>query len=245
MQAGQGLFAQAQAVLLRHSQRVGAGGGVGAGGAGGDHVQRVADDVGQNDRIDRCRGAGLGKAAALDAGQALAHRVHLDDVGAAGQQLPGDVLQFPAGDQRLLKQRAAAAGQQKQHGVAGAQAADQFQRPAGGGKAVFVRHRVAGLVAGTAGQLALDMAVFRHHHAGGKPAAQAFHRGAGHLPGRLAGGDQQHPAGERLVFQCAADGLVRQHRMDGLPDNGVGVGAQAAVHGRSLRSGWSGPVSFS
>ena len=170
-------------VLLRHGQRVGAGGGVGAGGAGGDHVQRVADNVGQNDRIDRCRGAGLGKAAALDAGQALAHRVHLDDVGAAGQQLPGDVLQFPAGDQRLLKQRAAAAGQQKQHGVAGAQAADQFQRPAGGGKAVFVRHRVAGLVAGTAGQLALDMAVFRHHHAGGKPAAQAFHRGAGHLPG--------------------------------------------------------------
>ena len=41
----------------------------------------------------------------------------LHDIGTAGKQLARDLLQLCAGDQRLLKQCTASAGQQKQHRI--------------------------------------------------------------------------------------------------------------------------------
>ena len=112
----------------------------------------------------------------------------------AGQQLPGDVLEFIPGDQRLFKQRAASARQQEQHGVIRRQPAHQLQRLGGGGKAVAVRHRVPCLMAYHPGDFPLDMAVLGHHH----PAvhmAQRLHGGMGHLPGGFARRHWEEAAG--------------------------------------------------
>ena len=65
------------------------------------------------------RGADLREAPALDGRKALAQRVNLHDVRAAGQHLPGEILQIRSRDERLFKQGRPAARQQKQHGVVG------------------------------------------------------------------------------------------------------------------------------
>ena len=90
-------------VLFRDSLCLFAGGRVRHRRAAGNHVQRVAEDVAQHDAENLCRSAGLREASALDARKPLANRVHLHDVGTAGEKLAGDVLQFFAGNQRLLE----------------------------------------------------------------------------------------------------------------------------------------------
>ena len=52
-----------------------------------------------------------------DTKESIAEIDHLHDIGTAGKQLARDLLQLCAGDQRLLKQCTAAAGQQKQHRI--------------------------------------------------------------------------------------------------------------------------------
>ena len=228
--AGPRRFAQGQAVFFGHGQCAGAGGRVGAGRAGGDHIERVAQNVRQNDLEHPRRGAVLRKPPALDGGKALAHRVDLDNIRPAPQQLAGDALQLRAGHQRLFKQRAAPAREQKHDGIPGVQILGQRQRGAGGGKGVFVRQRVPGFIAGHAGQRALRVAVFGDDgpavHAG-----QHLQRGAGHLPGGLAGRHQQHAAGPRRKrCQRAAHRFVRQHGGNGLPHDALHPGAQFPIH---------------
>ena len=88
-----------------------------SGTAGPLAIQRVAQNIAEHD-AEHLRGrTALCKPPALDPGQALANGVHLHDIGTAGKQLARDLLQLCAGDQRLLKQCTAAAGQQKQHRV--------------------------------------------------------------------------------------------------------------------------------
>ena len=96
-------------VLFRHGQRLGAGGGIRRSRAAGDHIQRVAENVAQHDAEHLRGGARLGEPPTLHARKPLADCVHLDDICPAGQQLICDVLQFRGGEQRLLKQRTAAA----------------------------------------------------------------------------------------------------------------------------------------
>ena len=74
---------QVQAVGFRDLQRLRARRGVRARGAGGDHVERIAQNVREHDRKHARRRAVCGEAAALDGRKALAHRVHLDDIGTA------------------------------------------------------------------------------------------------------------------------------------------------------------------
>ena len=178
---------QAQAVFLSNGDCLPAGGGVRHRRAAGDHIQRVAQNVAEDDAEHLCRGASLREPPALDAGQTLADGVHLHDVCAAGQQLGRNVLQLLCRDERLFKQCTSAAGKQEQHRVLWLQALHQLQRLLGGGKAVGVRHRVACLAAGHTGDLPFYMIVFGHDHT----AVHMPQHGNGsmcHLPCGFSGG---------------------------------------------------------
>lgn len=83
---------------------------------------------------------------ALDSGQPLADGIHLHDIGSAGKELICNVLQFSAGDKRLFKQGAAAAGKQKQHRVLCGQPLYQRQSFFGGCKAVGIRYGMTCLI---------------------------------------------------------------------------------------------------
>ena len=238
-QTGGGLGAQPQAVLLRNGQRLGAGGGIGTGRAGGDHVQRVARNVAEHDAEHLRRRTGQRKAAALDIRQPLADGVHLDDVRPAAQQLGGDVLQFRPGDPRLFEQGAAPAGKQEEHRVSLAGAPGQRKSPGSGREAVFVGDRVTGLIAGHAGQLAPYMAVLGDDDALVHP-AQTVEGGPGHLPGGLACRHQQDaPAGRGQVLQGPPDRRVRLDRLQAGCQDLLCIGAQGmgfGSHGKHFLS---------
>ena len=84
---------------------------------GGDHIQRIAQDIGKHHGLDLGRPAELREAAAFDGAQTLADRIDLHDVGTAGQKLTCDILQFFTADERFLEQGASTAGEHEQHGV--------------------------------------------------------------------------------------------------------------------------------
>ena len=214
-------FRHAQAVFFLYPPRVLRRGGVRAGRAGGDHIQRVAQDIGKDHGLDEAGPADLGEAAALDLGKALADGVDFHDVRAAGQQLAGDILQFLRRDERLFKQRAAAAGEEEEHRVLFRQVRHEIQRRPGAPEGVFIRYGMAGLEAGEVGDGAHHMIVFGDDHAVFDPVAEAVGGGFRHLPGRLAGGHQQHPARELPAAQGALHGRVRLDGRDGLPDDPV------------------------
>ena len=112
-----GLCRKLQVIFFRNGKGLCTGGGIRHRRAAGDHIQRVAQNIAEHD-AEHLRGRTvLCKPPALDPGQALANGVHLHDIGTAGKQLARDLLQLCAGDQRLLKQCTAAAGQQKQHRI--------------------------------------------------------------------------------------------------------------------------------
>jgi hypothetical protein len=73
---------QVDAVAAHERQRVGAGGGIGDGGTGGDVDRVVTRHVGERQRQHAGRVAGGGKPPALDGRQVPAHAVHLVDAGA-------------------------------------------------------------------------------------------------------------------------------------------------------------------
>ena len=121
LQEGGGLWAEPDAIFFDDCQRVLTGGWVRAGGAGGDHVQRIAEDIAQDDIVYLRRGTKLRESSALDGRKPLPHRVHFHDVGAGSQQLIRDILQLRSRDQRAFKKSAAAAGEEKEHRIALAQ----------------------------------------------------------------------------------------------------------------------------
>ena len=241
LQAGAGRLGQAEAVRFGDGLGLGAGGAVGNGRPRSDHIQRVAQNVAEHDAVDPRRGAGQGEPPALDRRQPFADGVHLDDVCPAGQQLLGDVLQLPAGDEGLFKQGAAPARQQKEDGVRLFGSGHQVQRGLGGPEGIFVRHRVPRLIAGDAGQLPLHVAVFRHHHPG-VHRAQGLHRRPGHLPGGFAGRHQQHPPGKMPALQRTADRLVGQDGGNGGADDGIRILTQLLIHTARLLFVTAGPL---
>ena len=224
------LGGQLQIILLCDGHSLLAGAAVRIGRAGGDHVQRIAQNVGKHDGEYVRRGADLRKAAALDSGEPLADGVDLNDVRAAGQQLAGNVLQHCAFHQRLFKQRAAAAGKQEQNRVGFGEIRNQIQRGLSARKGILVRNRMAGLAALEIRDGAHDMIVFGDHNASVNALAQTVVRSLGHLPGGLAGSYQKHAAREGLSGQRAADCLVRLDGVDGGSDDGVCVSAKQFIH---------------
>ena len=210
-QAARGI-GQAQAVAVRNFQCLRAGGSVRIRRTGGDHVQRVADDVAEDHGVDMRGHAPQRKAPALDGGETLTQRVDLHDVGAAGQQLARDIGQLAGGDEGLLKERRAAAGEQKQHAVVLRQARNRLQRAGSGAVAVFVRHGMARFVDFQISQRAARMVVLGHNHARVDALAQTLVSGAGHFPGRLARRHQnQPPAGLKGdLVECLSHGRARK-----------------------------------
>ena len=106
-----------QIVFFHNSQCVCAGRAVRGCRTGGDHIRRVAQNIGKHNDLHMGGGAPLGKSPALDGGQPLADGIYLHNVRPAGKKLVRDGLQFRPLHQRLFKQSAAAAGEQEQHRI--------------------------------------------------------------------------------------------------------------------------------
>jgi len=126
---------------------IGAGAGVGHGGARGNVGRVVAGDVGDQQRHHARRVAQRAQPAALERRQVAPHAVHLGDGGAAGQQRAVDgalVVQRQAG-RRSDQQRGAAARDQRDDQVVSAQAGHLGGDALRGGEAGGVGHRVRGL----------------------------------------------------------------------------------------------------
>ncbi len=229
-----------QAVFSHHLQRLCAGRRIGIGRAGGDHIQRIAQNVGQHDGEDLRGQAALGEPAALDRGEALAQRVHLHDVRAAGEQLLRDVRHLLRGDQRTFKQSRAAAREQEQHGIPLAQPADELQCAARGAVGILIRHGVARLEQLQRADGALDMVVFCDDCPAGDRRAQHVIGGLGHLPGGLTGSDQDEPALRLLkLLQRAAHGGIRQRVGQRLVDDGLRVLSESLHDSSSFAWGHS------
>ena len=128
LQQGKRLGRELQSVLLHHSHGLGTGAAVGVGRPAGDAVQRVTQNVTEDDTEYLRRLAGESKASALYGGEPLADTVHLHNVGTAGQQLAGNVRQFLTGNQGKFEEGAAAAGEQKDHRIISAETLNQVQR---------------------------------------------------------------------------------------------------------------------
>ena len=108
------------AVALQHRVGIGERAGVGHGRAGADHIERVADHVGENQRDHAGRVRQPRQPAALDLIEVLAQRVDLVDIRPAAQQDARERLKLGQADPfgRQRQQRRAAAGDQRNHQVA-------------------------------------------------------------------------------------------------------------------------------
>lgn len=218
------------AVLGDDGQRVGAGGRVGQRRAACDQGRVITGDIGNQQRLDACRGAVQREPAALERRQVLAHAVHLADAGAAAQQRLVDGLlvgQRQAGRWRG-QQRRTAAGDQAQHQVVGSQALHQFHHALRGARTGFVGNGVRGfhhfnaLAIGT-------MAVARHHQARQLALPVRLdrlrHRGSG-----LAGADHYRAALGRR-------GQVRRQAVAGADGSDRGIEQVAQQRARVGLSG--------
>ena len=232
LQAGLGLRSQAEAVFFRDGRRLGTGGGVRHRGAGGNHIQRIPQNIRQHNGKHPGRFAAFREAAALHRGQALADGVDLHNIRSTGQKLAGDVLQHLGIHQGLFKQRAAAAGEQEQHRILPGEARNQLQRRLGAGEGVVIRHRMTGLPAVKISQRAHNVAVFGHHHAAFDPVPQAVPGCLRHLPGGFARGHQQHPSGEIHPLQSSCHRVIRLNRPDGGGHNPIGLVAHCHIHNK-------------
>ena len=202
---------EVQIVFLHDRQRLRAGGAVRTGGTGGDHVQRVAQNIGQDDGKDLRRETAFGEPAALDGGQALAQGIHLHDICAAGQQLPGDIGHLIRRDERTFKQRRTAAGKEEENRILRPQAAHHLQRAGRRPVGVVIRDGMTGLIDLERADRPLTVAVFRDDGAARYLFAQCGTGCVRHLPCGLAGGNEDQPALRCMKLrQRAAHRGVRQ-----------------------------------
>ena len=208
---------------------------VGVGGAARDAVEGIAQNIAEDNAEDLCRLTGQGKASALHGREPFADAVHLHDVGTAGKHLARDILQLIAGDQRKLKERAAATGQQKYYGIFRTETLNQVQCFFCCVEAVLIRDGMTGFITAHAGELAFHMVVFRDDDAI-VDLAQRVQRSFGHLPGGLADRDEKRASvSGRIVLQSALDRGVRENCGQRSADNLIRVPAQRGIHERASR----------
>lgn len=214
-----GLIGELELVFLNDGQRVRGCGAVRISGAGSDHIQRIADDVGEYDGKDARRLAQFAEFAALDSGKALAEGVDFLNIRTAGEQLTGDIGHFFIGDERLFKESRAAARNEKEHGILCAQGSDQIDGGLRGAITVGVRNGMRGFKDANAGKIPRGVTVFGNDHA--ILDGQAADGGASHLPGCFADGDQIDVAAERMGVERAPDGFIRLGGLQrGINDSG-------------------------
>ena len=232
---GQRFGGEMEVIFFHHGHRLGAGTAVGVGRAAGDAVKRIAQNVTEDDAEYLRRLTGEGKAPALHGRETLADAVHLHNVGTAGKHLARDVLQLIAGDQRKLKERAAAAGEQKNDGILCTETVYQVQCFFCGIEAVLIRDGMAGFIATHAREFAHHMAILGDDD----PVVdlpERVQRSFCHLPGRLANCDEKcAPVSGLVILQGALDRGIRENCSKRSTDDLVRVPAQRRVHARASR----------
>ena len=234
------LVGEGEVVFFHSGPGIFPGRAVGISRSGGDHIQRIAQNVRQNDGVHLGGGAQLGKFAALDCGETLAQGVHLHNVCPAGQQILGKPGQILAGDQGTFKQGRAAARDQKDHSVLCSKILNQIHGGPGAAEGIFIRDGVTAFINRAAGNFALAVVVLGDHHAGGEAVSQHLGSALSHLPGCFSGSDQIDPTtGKFFALQGAAYGCIGQtggqsalndllrigtsgHRADSFPTGSIG-----------------------
>ena len=200
-----------QRIFFHNGQRLLCGRGIRIRRPGGDHVQRIADNVGQDDGKHPGRCTVLREPPRLHAGEALADRIHLHNVRPAGQKLARDALLLLRCDERQLKKRRTAAGHQKQHRVLRRQPLRQSQRMASCRKGRRIRDRMPGLKDGKAADCTARMSMLRDHDTVRDPRAERLVCSVCHLPRRFSDCDEIDPPGKLRLLQRAAHGRIRLH----------------------------------
>ena len=200
-------------------------------GARGNHIERIAEDVAEHNR-EYLRGrAVFREPTALHRAHALPEGVHLHDVRPGGKQLMREIHQLLCGDQRLFKERAPAAREEKEHRVLRRQICREAEHLLRRRERVLVRHGVSRLHAGDAREIAHHMIVFRNHNPAVDALPEHVRRRTRHLPRRLADrGEHNAPSGEPMSMQRLLHCRVRQDCRQGLLDDAVGIAAQIHDH---------------
>ena len=103
------LFRKTQAIFVCDCQGLSTGGIIRADRTAGNHIQRIAENITQNDTEHLRRGTQLGKPSAFDAGKPFAYGIDFHNIRAASQQLVCNILQFFSRQKRSFKQCASAA----------------------------------------------------------------------------------------------------------------------------------------
>src|SRR3989441_59175 len=131
----------------QHGEGVGEGRGVGSRRSRRDHVERVADDVGEDEREHHGWRRRPRQPAPLEERQMLADRVQLVDGRPGGEQKRGDRLLLFQGHRgrRRRSERRAPTRDQKYDEVAGTGRTGQLEEPRRGGLAATVGYRMARL----------------------------------------------------------------------------------------------------
>ena len=218
---------QVDRVACEHRQRVGAGGGVGQGGAGGDQRRVVARHIRNQPGDQPRRRAGPPQPAALERGEVFAHAVDFANRSAAGEQRAAELLLVFEGDpgRRQREQRRSAAGDQRQHEVV-------FGQPGEGLVAHALRRVAAARVGHRVGGFD-DLNVLARHAvavAGDDQPADPSAKGTGvalhrrrHRGRGLARADHHQPAADR---RQAVDGRGNALRRVGGGECGVEQGGE-------------------
>ncbi len=212
--------ARAELEPVEDPERLREGGRVGRGRARRDDVERVADHVGEQQRVDAGRRRRPRELAALQPGAMLPHRVELVDVGARRQQEARHGLLVAKGDRRHRRgrQRRAPARDQDQQQIVGAGGLGEGPDLLGRGLPARVGDRVPGLDQADADGIG-EVAVLDHHEPVGDAVAERVLGGRGHRARGLPRPHHEHPAarGGPGVRQGAA----HQRTNVGGPERGV------------------------
>ena len=188
---------------------------IGMRGARGDHVERVAEDVAEDDREHARRCAVLCEPPALHRAHALAQRIHRDNIRARGEQLLCEVSELCSRNERLLKERTAAAREEKEHCILCREVLRQRERLARCGERVLIGHGMPRLHAAHMRDLAHHMIVFRNHDAAVDALAKHICCRARHLPRRLANRDEYDtPVCKDMPLQRLLHRRIRQDLRD-------------------------------
>ena len=163
----------------------------------------------------------------LDRAHTLSEGVHLDDVRAGGEQLFRELRELRRRDQRLLKERTAAAREEKEHGVLRREVLRETQCLRGRRKRVLIGHGMPRLHAAYMRDLPHHMIVFRDHKPRVDALPEHIRRRARHLPRRLADRDEHNaPPQECVPRERLLHRRIRQDCRETLLDDSIGIAAQ-------------------
>ena len=178
----------AQVEAVENGEGLGEGRDIRRGGTRSDHVERIADHVGEEQGLHAGRSRGAGELSSLEHGAVLPHGVELVDVGAGGQEQSRHRLLVGERDRRGggRRQRRAAPRDQHEHEIVGRGRLGQRPDLSRGCRAALVGHGMARFEQPDAPRGG-KVAVLDGDHAVGDARAPGLLDGRGHGARRLAG----------------------------------------------------------